>query len=696
MATDQTYSADDPSIVTSEMNGAHLHWPQSGEEAFWHASAPGGARRHYGSGDAAGGWKRWRRHLLGRGNARLAEEFAAKLVGSRKRAGGALLWGTLGTRQEQPRLAWLLKLADARPRRARELATEAPAHIENWLAETADLQNWSPTSDDALEAVAWARALPPLVRVCSGELWWQLLERLHHLAGIATVPLDDDPLAHQLACGELPRSLAALFSEIEPCRQLAPAAAKALSTGIAELLDGTGVPQCRFLSIFHRLVAIWTRSRLLAAAAKSLSAGSDVGDCWDADAEQEFPQAVREALRLSRYDGTPVMAQRGEADGVPLKTGGTQWLADVAVGLAGRGDKSYRRAMYAIATGRGSKAKGHAKSKRPIKGMPDPAFNSEWAELAVLQTDWSARATRLTVAYSGPTVRIELQSDRELLLGGTWELEVRAGGVLAQPRGSWSEVCWVSDADCDYLELELELSGSMRVQRQILLSRKDQFVFLADAMLGADAAPSAAPSELAYRGRLPLAAGITVRPAAETRELTLFGTKPRAVVLPLALPEWQADPRGGTLSGSDANPATASETNGKHVAANGAATNGAATNGAATDAIFDTTAEIVLTQAVQGRRMFAPLWIDLSGKRVRKHDRDLLTWRQLTVGEHRQILPRDVAVGYRVQCGKRQWIAYRSLTAPANRTLIGVNLSTDFFVGRFGSDGETESIVEVE
>jgi hypothetical protein len=127
-----------------------------------------------------------------------------------------------------------------------------------------------------------------------------------------------------------------------------------------------------------------------------------------------------------------------------------------------------------------------------------------------------------------------------------------------------------------------------------------------------------------------------------------------------------------------------------------AAANGAAVNGAATDAIFDSTAEIILTQSVHGRRMFAPLWIDLSRQRVRSHDCDPLTWRQLTIGEHRQILPHDVAVGYRVQCGKRQWIAYRSLTAPANRTLIGVNLSTDFFVGRFGSDGETESIVEVE
>jgi hypothetical protein len=220
----------------------------------------------------------------------------------------------------------------------------------------------------------------------------------------------------------------------------------------------------------------------------------------------------------------------------------------------------------------------------------------------------------------------------------------------------------------------------MRVQRQILLSRKDQFLFLADAMLGVDS------RDLTYRGRLPLAAGIAVRPAPESRELTLLGKTPRAVVLPLALPEWRMDPRGGTLTGSGASGPEVTATSGEHTA----------TNGIEPAFAFDSAAEIVLSQTAHGRRLFAPLWIDLSGKRVRRQDRDPLTWRQLTIGEQRQILPRDEAVGYRVQCGKRQWIAYRSLSAPANRTLLGVNLSTDFFVGRFSSHGETESIVEVE
>ena len=73
------------------------------------------------------------------------------------------------------------------------------------------------------------------------------------------------------------------------------------------------------------------------------------------------------------------------------------------------------------------------------------------------------------------------------------------------------------------------------------------------------------------------------------------------------------------------------------------------------------------------------------------------TWRQqLTVAEQLLNQPRDVAAGYRVQFGKRQWLIYRSLAKAANRTLLGVNLSTEFLLARFGRDGEIETVLEIE
>ena len=234
------------------------------------------------------------------------------------------------------------------------------------------------------------------------------------------------------------------------------------------------------------------------------------------------------------------------------------------------------------------------------------------------------------------------------MIVGQWGLDVRADGNLATPTSGWREVCWVSDDDGDYLELEIELSQSLRVQRQFLLAREDRFLFLADAILGEQS------RELSYCGHLQMAGQITASAAAETREMLLAGRKARALMLPLALPEWKSNSRGGALG----------------------------VNGGA----------IELRESGVGQRLYAPLWIDLSRRRADKP----FTWRQLTVAEERQILPRDEAAGYRIQFGRRQWLIYRSLTAAANRTVLGKNLSTDFLVARFGRDGETETIVEIE
>ena len=71
------------------------------------------------------------------------------------------------------------------------------------------------------------------------------------------------------------------------------------------------------------------------------------------------------------------------------------------------------------------------------------------------------------------------------------------------------------------------------------------------------------------------------------------------------------------------------------------------------------------------------------------------TWRQLTVADTRERLTSDQAVGDRIQAGLDQWLVYRSLDEPRNRTLLGCNLSCEFFAGRFGTDGEAVRSMEV-
>jgi hypothetical protein len=105
-----------------------------------------------------------------------------------------------------------------------------------------------------------------------------------------------------------------------------------------------------------------------------------------------------------------------------------------------------------------------------------------------------------------------------------------------------------------------------------------------------------------------------------------------------------------------------------------------------------TAAGLELRQTMTGTALYAPLWIDLERRRVARPR----TWRQLTVGEDRRKQPRDIAVGFRVQVGKEQWLVYRSMTPAANRTVLGHNLVSEFLIGRFTRKGEVSSLVEID
>ena len=284
-------------------------------------------------------------------------------------------------------------------------------------------------------------------------------------------------------------------------------------------------------------------------------------------------------------------------------------------------------------------------------------MHSEWASVAVLRRDWRA-AERLTAVYPGRSLRAELGCGKDVLFSGDWQWDVRCNGAPATPVDDWNESCWISDDDVDFLELQIELSGGIRLQRQMVLARQDRFLLLADAVLGDR------PGRIEYRGRLPLWPGVSFHAAEQSREGFLAGGKRRALVLPLALPEWRASGWGGS---STATPTLAGE-------------------------LTRTGQGLELQQASEGCRLYAPLFLDLDRRRMTRP----ATWRRLTVAESLVVQPDDVAVGYRVSVGRQQWLIYRSLAEPANRTLLGHNISTEMLVARFERSGEVEPLVEIE
>ncbi len=100
---------------------------------------------------------------------------------------------------------------------------------------------------------------------------------------------------------------------------------------------------------------------------------------------------------------------------------------------------------------------------------------------------------------------------------------------------------------------------------------------------------------------------------------------------------------------------------------------------------------MTLTTEREARNIACPLWFDLNPKRFGKQR----TWRQLTVAASLERVAEDVAVGYRVQSAKDQWLLYRSLDAPANRTVLGQNLSCEGLIGRFNKEGGVDEYFEI-
>ena len=585
------------------------------ESPVWTTAAPEKVVERWRAGEVDQAWRAWRKYLARR-QSPLADTPFDTLGTTR-----VLQWG-LPEQEDEPRLPTLAPDPSKTPPSVNKRQPPSGETTTNGQAKSVEPKS--------LELLAGAYELPVLVAHLPRQKWWDVLAELRQAAvDAAALDLSSLPLWHQQLAGELPLALAILFPEIERCAGLLPAAKIALSAGMGEVLDGEGMPHCRYLGIHQPLVACWTRARILASALGK--------NCWNDEAEAQYRFAVREMLRLARRDGQSLFSARPVEPRPSLST---------ASFFAAAAELSRNKKNRSIVCGfpgfRLAKQR-----KNAGQHMPAAANHSEWSQAAVLRPNWRRSSPRLGVAYGERTIRAALVMGRDRLLVGEWGFTCLVNQKAATLDGDWEEVCWVTDDDVDYLELQVELTEGIRIQRQICLARRDRFLFIADAVLGGEA------HTLKHTLHLPLT-DAHATPAAETREVALSARKPRALLFPLALPEWRSDRRGGELTTS---------------------------NGV-----------VQLQQAAETCSLYAPLWVDLDPQR---HSRSF-TWRQLAVAEERRNVPPDTAVGYRVQFGKEQWLIYRSLAPARNRTVMGHNLVSEFLIARFGRDGSVKSLIEVE
>ncbi|HEX5472387.1 MAG TPA: hypothetical protein VFW73_10895, partial [Lacipirellulaceae bacterium] len=362
------------------------------------------------------------------------------------------------------------------------------------------------------------------------------------------------------------------------------------------------------------------------------------------EAEQQYRWLLRRAIRLADKSGRFTLTA---SDDIPQQSPERAWEEEqfaTAIKLAG--NKS-DLAAAAVALPRGAV---EHRAKRGSAHLPHASLNSEWAGITIMAEGWSQSQARLAIAFVENPMTIELSVDGAPLLLGQWPIDTSCDGTPVHPMGEWEELCWQSRKRFDLLELGLDLSNGLRLERQFLFARDDRVLYIADAIVSSDRSVH----EISHSMRLPLARGARWKPEAETRDGLIVQGRSRAAVLPLALHEWRCDPRGGSL-----------EQQGD---------------------------QLVLTQANRAAALCCPLFIDLDHKRSKRER----TWRQLTIAEDLKAVPRDVAVGYRAQSNRDQWLFYRSLARPGNRTVLGQNFAGEFCAGRFLTTGELREWVEIE
>jgi len=429
-------------------------------------------------------------------------------------------------------------------------------------------------------------------------------------------------------------ALARLFCDIEACRCLEKEATAALEEEIGRLVSEDGVVTVAATSGGGSAAAVDRVARWAAVRDLALSTGGPLP--WSDSADARWTLAVRTGLRLLGSQGR-ILSGAGR-----LPASFSEMLLDAAdadlKSSVGRTADALRKPPKDAAAGR---------SKRL---MPRDLHSVD-AATAILRTGWGRDALRLMIDYRHPTPRLELATGERLLVDGPWQWRVSLDGRPLEAEGPWTLSGFESDGKATFLEIVAPLAGGIQLERQLVLLPQDRVLVLSD---GLTAGSPPAGRTLRYEGFLPTGSSLESEQADETREAMVYDTSMRMMAIPLALPEWTAASAAGSFSAT----------------ADG----------------------LALTQESHGGRLYAPLWIDCDPARFGRQ----VTWRQLTVADTRINLPRHQAAGFRVQTGLEQWLLYRSLDTPRNRTVLGCNLSCEFLLGRIGRKGVVSRTLEIQ
>ncbi len=497
----------------------------------------------------------------------------------------------------------------------------------SWL-QTADA---FPKSALGIAALAWH--LPEHARRPGNEWLTQWIQSVVERIVTYTPDLDESVICHLVLQCELPLLIGVATAGSQ--RSVLSTASEAMDH-LAEYLErfeATPAPWLAHGATYLRAaLASVIRCRALA---NSLGLRK-----WYPPQQRALSRLLKHAARWARPDGTQLLAAGHNAPRA-------QALWEALVKQT-RNPKSLQAAMHYA----GLNPAGDAKPKRDsFSKTPKLTHYCADAACVVMQSDWRKKGSRFALDFSDSEICIEaLAKNGTPLLAGEWTVQVELERQAQLQLDEWGEVCWFSDDDVDYLELEAKFGQHAHVQRQALFFRQDRMLLMADALLCDQV------GEWSLGSRIPLAGDARFEPAQKTTEgviVTACGT--RCLTLPLHLPEWR---RQATRGGLDVDEET-----------------------------------LISHQRGSGQRLYTATLISLRGAHAKKP----FTWRNLTVGEDLRIVGADEALAFRLQIGKKQWAIYRSLARPARRTALGMHTLSEFLAGRFDADdGNFDPLLVVE
>ena len=447
-------------------------------------------------------WKSWRKHLDSRTQPRRLSDLFEFSNDS------PLNWALpadLETGSVEPLVAhWNRSFSEksASTKRSSKKSKQANTKTARTLSWVDELENWltsasksQPSSRFAYECLAWSHLLPQLANELPAAPWSELLEAMVEIAeGAQQLSASEHALPQTLLAGELGLTLSYLFPELESCQQLAAPSAAALSTGLLELLDGEGLPHVSDIPVFRALIASWTRCEHMSVAIDT--------DFFSREARGQFEWAVRQAISLTRKNQSQLFAPTNHEDSWAI-------CCEAALQVAGD-DVDWFLASQTILN---SKQKSQHRERYEHLGqgdLPAPAIHSTWSEFSVMRSNWRKSAQQLAIGHDQPTMSTELTQRGQTLWQGDWTTSITIDGNPVAFDDEWDVTCWFSDDDADYLELENDLGNHGRLQRQILLGRKDPFLFQADVILGTQTA------RIEYQASLPLTPETSFQAAEQT------------------------------------------------------------------------------------------------------------------------------------------------------------------------------------